>query len=572
VPVIPGSSLRGMVRSIVEIISFSKVHSVTNQPLVYRAVGDTSSLGIGYRSRLLQEVKPGTYEFKMHAGYMHKHGNSWEIVPADPLNGAAFARVEQKDIPNNLPKWHSADNAYQAYVALAPLKDYTHAKGKVRLRYVKATKVDPEASPGLKQAIIVRTGSIGRKHQEFVFGYPNTTDSNKAIPVEQALVEAYRDQLTESQQKLLGNNGVLQDWQPVFYLIENEKLTFFGHAMMFRLPYLRSPSDYMPKSLHDDEQIDLSEALFGYVGKAKSERKPVACAGRVFFGDAHLESAKDGIWLSENSINPKILASPKPTTFQHYLVQDKSKGHDPDVKQQLAHYATPTQETAVRGHKLYWHRDNVGLDEIKERTEKVDKAPKQYTRIKPVKAAVTFRFRIYFENLRHFELGALLWALTLPGEADKDYCHSLGMGKPLGLGAVKISSTLYLSDRKDRYSQLFAGTDWKRGERQEPDMQQFISAFEAFVLSGMDTNECGQAKSLREVHRIMVLLKMLEWPGPARSLTEYMTIEPNNEYKERPVLPDPEHIDEPNGSGKHTTQKPRRSQKGYRQDYRRGRR
>ena len=173
---------------IVEIISFSKVHSVTNQPLVYRAVGDTSSLGIGYRSRLLQEVKPGTYEFKMHAGYMHKHGSLWEIVPAQPLNGAAFARVEQNDIPNNLLKWHNARNAFQAYVALAPLKDYSHAKGRVYLRYVKATKVDLKIAPGLQQATMVKTGSIGRKHQEFVFGLPNTA-SNKFIPVEQALVD-----------------------------------------------------------------------------------------------------------------------------------------------------------------------------------------------------------------------------------------------------------------------------------------------------------------------------------------------------------------------------------------------
>lgn len=569
IPVIPGSGLRGMVRMLVEIASFGKVQPVTNQPLVYRAVGDTSSLGIGYRGRLLQEVKPGTYEFKMHAGYMHKRGSLWEIVPAQPLNGAAFARVEQSDIPNNLLKWHNARNAFQAYVALAPLKDYSHAKGRVYLRYVKATKVDLKIAPGLQQATVVKTGSIGRKHQEFVFGLPNTA-SNKFIPVEQALVDEYKDQLTESQQKLLGDDGILQDWQPVFYLMENGGLAFFGHAMMFRLPYLCSPADHVPEFLHDDEQTDLSEALFGYVETTKSENRPMARAGRVFFGDAHFDSAKDGIWLSEDSITPKVLGSPKPTTFQHYLVQDKSKGHDPDDKKQLAHYATLTQETTIRGHKMYWHRDNVGLSEIQEKPEKIAKAPKQYTRIKPVKAGVTFCFRIYFENLYDFELGALLWVLTLQGETGKDYCHSLGMGKPLGLGAVKISPTLCLSDRKARYTQLFVGSDWQCGERQEHYMQQFVRAFEAFVLNRMDTKERGLAQSLRDVERIKMLLKIMEWPGPVRSLTEYMTIEPN-EYTERPVLPDPEHINKPTGGGRSSMQKPRGGQRGYRQDYRGGR-
>ena len=169
----------------------------------------------------------------------------------------------------------------------------------------------------------------------------------------------------------------------------------------------------------------------------------------------------------------------------------------------------------------------------------------QHTSIKPVKPGVTFRFRIYFENLRDFELGALLWALILPGEPGKDYCHSLGMGKPLGMGAVKITPTLYLSNRQERYARLFSGNDWHRGEKEEPDMRRFLDAFERFVLDEMDAQERGQARSLKDVERIKMLLTMLEWPGPDRSLTEYMTIEPVNEYKERPVLPDPLHIAPP---------------------------
>jgi CRISPR-associated protein (TIGR03986 family) len=575
VPVIPGSSLRGMLRTIVEIISFSKVQPVTNRPFAFRAVGDRSSLGEEYRSRFLHKVSSKRFEFKMHAGFIYKHGKSWKIIPAEPLNGAAFARVEQSDIPKDLPKWHNARNAFQAYVALAPLDYYPHANGKVELSYVKATKVCRGGGYGLKPAIIVKTDKIKRKHQEFVFGYPldyPNTDPNKSIQIKQDLLDAYRDQLTESQQRFLGNDGVLQDWQPVFYLIENDNLAFFGHAMMFRLPYFHSPADFIPQFLHNEEQTDLSEALFGYAGKAQSEGHHNACAGRVFFGDARFESAKDGIWLSENPITPKVLASPKPTTFQHYLVQDKSRQHDPDVKRQLAHYATPTQETAIRGHKSYWHRGNIGLDEIQEIPEKIAKAPKQYTRIKPVKAGVSFCFRIHFENLRNYELGALLWALALPGENDKDYCHSIGMGKPLGLGAIKIIPKLHLINRIGRYVQLFEGTDWQRCEREEHDILQYICAFEEFILQEIDSNERGQAKSLKEVQRIKMLLKMLEWPGPDRSLTEYMTIEPSNEYKERPVLPNPDNIQEPSSNRVTAPQRPKSHQKAHKHDDRRRRR
>lgn len=131
------------------------------------------------------------------------------------------------------------------------------------------------------------------------------------------------------------------------------------------------------------------------------------------------------------------------------------------------------------------------------------------------------------------------------------------MGKPLGMGAVKITPTLYLSDRKSRYRRLFGETDWHRDEREEKNIKQFIGAFENFILQRMDTQERGQAQSLKEVERIKMLLKMLEWPGPDRQLTEYMTIEPINKYKERPVLPDPLHIGETSPSTVRQVVKPR---------------
>ncbi|MCX7979099.1 MAG: TIGR03986 family CRISPR-associated RAMP protein, partial [Bdellovibrionaceae bacterium] len=375
------------------------------------------------------------------------------------------------------------------------------------------------------------------------------------IPIGDDLVRAYRDQINQGQQQLLGPEGVLNPGQPVFYLMENGQLVFFGHTMLFRLPYQRSPLDLVPERLYKGDSVDLTEAMFGLVPQSKSDRRQ-ARAGRVFFTDAHLTPNQTDVWLSQ--VTPKILSSPKPTTFQHYLTQQqpdevdsgkRDRRGNPKMELRLDHYASPPpHQTTIRGHKLYWHRGEVGLDDVRESDQVNWSTDTQHTQIKPVRAGVTFRFRIYFENLRDFELGALLWALTLPGEPGKDYCHSLGMGKPLGMGAVKITPTLYLSDRQARYSQLFADSDWQRGERQETDLQQFIRAFEGFVLEGMDAKERKQAQSLKDLERIRMMLNMLEWPGPNRSLTEYMTIQPINEFRERPVLPDPLSINTSNES------------------------
>jgi CRISPR-associated protein (TIGR03986 family) len=373
-----------------------------------------------------------------------------------------------------------------------------------------------------------------------------------------------------------GRVGCLIEGRPIFYVAENGEVIFFGHSPNFRIPALlsgrgraASPLDFVPEYLRSKTEIDVAEAIFGYIGYTPCEEREESRAGRVFFTDAHFESDSDGIWLSPKPITPKILGSPKPTTFQHYLVQDCNKDHDPDNKKELAHYATPTpDETVIRGHKLYWHKkDPVEQRDISESDSVGWSSDTQHTQIKPVKAGVTFRFRIYFENLRDFELGALLWVLTLPGEAGKEYCHKIGMGKPLGMGAVKISPMLYLSDRRGRYTQLFADNTWHRAENREQNIQRFIGEFEQYVLDRMDGTERGNFKALKDIERIQRLLKMLEWPGPDRQLTEYMKIEPVNEYRERPVLPDPLNVEQLKSALVATSAKP--AHKGKAKDKRR---
>ena len=56
-PVIPGSSIRGMIRNLVEILGFGKLQWFTDKRLIYRAVGDTSSLGKQYRDRMLGQTE-----------------------------------------------------------------------------------------------------------------------------------------------------------------------------------------------------------------------------------------------------------------------------------------------------------------------------------------------------------------------------------------------------------------------------------------------------------------------------------------------------------------------------------
>lgn len=524
-PVIPGSSLRGMIRMLVEIAGYGKMQWVTERRLFFRTV-DNSAIGRYYRSRMGGKVE---------TGFLRRRGKGYYIkkcdaarVPRKLLGG--INQLYEGQPPNRVPRWGGQPAQYcPVWVKLSDDK-----------RSVQHIQYAPGSD--LVEGRLVITGDVPGKKREFVFLMPQ--ENAEEIPVSDEIIRRFHDedQITQWQERAFPPNGGLYqnllsgEGVPIFFLREKGELTFLGRAQMFRLPYTQSPRDLVPQALRQINDIDLAEAIFGWIPEGERE---CGRAGRVYFTDAVCELGQKDIWLSNDPITPRILASPKPTAFQHYLVQDKDKGHDPDNKQKLAHYDIPSTETTIRGHKLYWHRGAVELNDISER-EPVDWSnDTQHTQIRPVRAGVRFHFRIYFENLRDFELGALLWALILPGEPGKDYCHSVGMGKPLGMGAVKITPTLYLSDRQDRYTRLFAGNDWQRGEREEPNIQSFIGTFEDFVLKGMDPQERGQAQSLKEVERIKMLLTMLEWPGPDRSLTEYMDI---GKFRERPVSPDPLHI------------------------------
>jgi len=534
-PVIPGSSLRGMLRNLIEIVSYSKVQPVTDDLLVYRAVADRSSLGDGYRDLMTHRMPSRAIAPSMQAGYMVQQGGAWYIVPAQKIHGEPFARIEIKDIPSGRKQWANSKNAWEIYIDIDRPDEHPHNRGKVRLYYPKVKRGQASATsrPGFSQGVLVKTGPITRKHMEFVFGLPA---KGPLIPVPERLLETYREQITEEQKKVVGKQGVLQDFQPVFYLMDGKKLRFFGHAMMFRLPYAHTPQDCIPDELRDPEQTDLAEALFGYVDE-KAKERDITRAGRVSVTDATLLDNPDDVWLTEAGLIPQILGSPKPTTFQHYLVQSSSQ------KSQLRHYDSSTpDETVIRGHKLYWHKGDVDRafieDENYRGQSQLPQDDTQHTVIKPVRSGVRFQFKIHFENASAEELGALLWLLDVA--ADEDYRLKLGMAKPLGLGAVKVEGELHLTKREERYTHLFDGDAWATGEDDDPQAvwNEAVKAFETWLLKHCELNP-DRKSSAKELTRIQMLLALLRWPGPDREETRYLQIEPDNEYSERRVLPTP---------------------------------
>ena len=245
---------------------------------------------------------------------------------------------------------------------------------------------------------------------------PLRDDADDAINLERL----YRDQVSPQQAALIGSiQGALQDMQPVFYLVEEGQLSFFGHTLMLRLPYRHSPFNLVPQAMRAEgkDDADLAEALFGCVRRG-ADKTTKMLAGRVSFSDGTYTGNLAQPF--ENEITPRVLSGPKTTTFQHYLEQP-----NPDDKEHLLNY---DDNTTLRGHKLYWHKGAVTIGDVQEQDKDKLKHASQYTRMRAVKTGAAFTFAIRFDNLREEELGALGWVLRCA--ANPAYRLKLGMGKP----------------------------------------------------------------------------------------------------------------------------------------------
>jgi CRISPR-associated protein (TIGR03986 family) len=559
-PVIPGSSLRGMVRTLVEIAGYGKMQWISDKNLVYRAVGDTSSLGDYYRTKLLGKNKINDTETNkenrnnvkyffdypsanVRGGYLKKKRSNWYIQPARKINGETFVHIEYSVAQTvncgkrNFKQGYNKKDIVEIFInpprnRVVPKRSNKNLALELAVVH-EESDISQNKKEGFEKAVIVRSGHMGGKTEKHMHCAIYEADPDEElILIPNQIRSLYSEDKDIS--RGISSRPLTEDGDPLFYLVdENEKLVFFGPTMMFRLPYDESIISFVPEELRKEDEIDIAEAIFGYTHEKNS------LAGRVSFTDARVESAKDGIWLTEEPIPPKILSSPKPTCFQHYLVQDSKQNHNPNNKFELAHYATPSNETVIRGHKMYWNRGEVGLKDIKELDDENIENSKSHTKIKPIKPGITFSFRIYFENLRDFELGAILWVLTIPGKKETEYRHKLGMGKPYGMGTVKILSELYKIQRTERYQKLFEKDSWFEAVQKEPEESRnsLIKTFEEYVLDQIKDNT--EVNSLSEIKRIEMLLKMMEWEGPSTKLTEYLQI---NEFRQRPVLPDPLNI------------------------------
>lgn len=424
---IPGSSLKGLLRSVVEIAGFGRMSKVDE---VRPGLRDISTGDSVYATRVRNRVC---------TGFLRQRADGrQEIVPC------LMVRLGHRDLEGALgvsaPIFAARQNVKQKY---------DHWEKLCRERKLDPMQItfelgQPDAArlfSGSLKGLPVFTGQISDstrrsgKQRDFVFYSPKT---EQAIPVPP---DAWRDFL-----RIHGDEDGKADmswpgyWKaqyragreiPVFYL-QDGSLLRIGLAYMPKLAGDFSTHDMIahanPGHLQApgaEQGYDLADLLFGAIN---GENQADALRGRVSFETALAQGNP-----AAQAQPATILNGPKPSYFPNYITQSADPRNWHLKSQQYATYIETGASKAptLRGFKRYPVRPEAQARVQPLTNEQVDNKKVQIV-LHTLPSQTRFDGRIVFHNLKPQELGALLWALTWGGDAQLR--HSLGLGKPFGFG------------------------------------------------------------------------------------------------------------------------------------------
>lgn len=497
---IPAASIKGEVRSVLETISFGKLHVDPSARFARRDLNNPKDYDL---IKLQRSIHCGWLKFKDSKYVVEDCGR--------PL------RIEHKEIDRFLGE----DVFQRAFGGQGKLQD-SQKTGQYKYSLLRSIaseedlrgvsfRVDKDRSDGSQNVCYSRNGDIigtivltGQpskwgtrgKHYEFVFRDDQSFGVYEFSGDEFKEIKFIYDQDPEHKQwkwlKHKIDNGY---GAPVFFRLkdDNSGVKDLGFTYLYKMPYGRSVRACLSDEHNDSSRPDLAECIFGY-SHGKDSLK-----GRVQFGNAFADCAT----VRELGERTLVLASPKASYYPEYIRQDGHGGT-------LAAYAT-YDKGKLSGRKRYYLRNDVWAKSaaVNERGEDT-----QNTIIRPLDKGAEFNSIVSFHNLRPEELGALLSALTFAG--GKTNRHQLGMAKPYGYGKCRYDVKLDIEtspiDKEQAHSEI----------------EYYIALFEGMMEKWSGASRWQEQQEIRE------LLTITSAVCPNGSRFQYMQLDMNgtNEFNE----------------------------------------
>lgn len=465
-PVIPGSSIRGMIRSSFEAVTNSCLSAIDDEQILYKRVQSVSNIGA---CRLFKDKN-----------------NQWKIQPCKRI-GVKVKDINKKKYKNNqliydpkkIPNLSeqlfeyeegakvsiTATNKNNSYPKV--IKGKNNNPDKVITLFREVISIEPEHTEEYStfysdnktnfNGYYHKGESFGnRKHHESIFVPNDEPFSIDKITVQNLIdnIKLYQDKTVNLHYKKGEHNAYqhigdaeklkLQDMDGALaYCAKHNGRYYLSPAAIGREVFYNRLTDIIGDFIPCTKLENLCEAcaLFGLAGKGD------AAASRIRFTDAILKGDNSPKTL-DSPKTLKELASPKLSATEFYL---KKPGNPKEGIPDLWNYDyagnwkrnpnngrvtnkwsdMDSYQPRIRGRKFYWHHEK-GSPYIKNEKD----CSERNVHVQTLKKDALFNFRIYFNDITEDELHKLLWLLEIGGRDEN--AHKIGMGKPIGMGSVEI--------------------------------------------------------------------------------------------------------------------------------------
>ena len=417
-PVIPGSSIRGMIRSIYEQLTNSCLLEIDKKNLPYK--------------RTTQPKKIAMLKYENDVWKLHHNP---EIVKVDKSLVGGFKQGEKINVIEHSKRQEIVRDSHGKYT-------------------------------------LHLTGKFSEKKYEVAFD-PENTKNTRGIEIESAVYDRLISVVESYENKKVNKHGDYEIYEAYRKRLENREpvLVYGDDDFQYLSPscitkeyFLHTIDEILEKQKKHDKCTNSDNLcpacrLFGMIGARGSY------ASRVRFANTY---SCESIEYDDVRTLP-ILGKPQISATEFYLKQPNKDAVMWNYDYYTASYEGKSDQPFVNtkyipklmGRKVYWHG--------KFKNENADKNNMNCT-VRAIKKGM-FKFHVYFEDLTEEELENLFFCLTLRAKGDDEKgIHKIGKGKPIGMGDVnididKISVREYKYDN-GRLTASFLEKKWEDYEKE----------------------------------------------------------------------------------------------------------
>lgn len=457
-PVIPGSELRGVLRSVYETLTGSCFNNAMEDQIISKRTPEV------FKAGLLHKNDDGNFQLFAAEDYIY--------YPYADYKQKEYKNIGYKEGEKVSIECHRRNGGKGKVDKIVEKKDIRYG-----ITYVEGYVIKGEPGPeiGLPRKVKHNMHIFVPTHKILDLDKNNLKRLHSAIEIYQNQPNAkdsYKEYYNNLKSFEKGDNGC---YFPVYYSIVKNKLLYLSCASITREVYYNTINHILEKKeinkCNSLNKLCPACSLFGMTGDSND----CSIASKIRITDAQSKILENNQNYYEKIVTIPEMGQPKPSNTEFYLQKPGLKNANIDFwtydyylqnrnrKKELKLYDDNNIASTLKinGRKFYWHQD-LDCNKFKDKDHKHIKPSCRNRTIRPVKKGVEFIGKVYFDQISNKQLRQLIWILNCGSKNEKPdggSGYKIGMGKPLGFGSIECKvtdvkiRTLVFNNKQIEYTQ-----------------------------------------------------------------------------------------------------------------------